>query len=131
MKSPNLHKWNGVGGKIEKGEDPLKSIIREVREETGLTVYDLSYRGIVSWNGKSGMHVYRADFFSGEVLESEEGPLEWKTIEWIRQSTEIVSNIPIFLDHLLSDHPPIDFSFTYLDERIVSYNRYPLKIAQA
>jgi 8-oxo-dGTP diphosphatase len=103
MKSQNLHKRNGVGGKIEVGEDPLQSVQREVWEETGLTVTDLSYRGVVSWNGISGMHVYRADHFSGEVTVSEEGPLEWKKIQWIQESKETVSNIPIFLHHLLNE----------------------------
>jgi 8-oxo-dGTP diphosphatase len=113
LKTPNLHKWNGVGGKIEAGEDPIQSVIREVWEETGLTITNSNYRGIVSWNNDGGMHVFTAKQFDGELTPCEEGPLEWKSIQWIRKSSEVVSNIPIFLDHLVGTQAPVEYAFLY------------------
>jgi hypothetical protein len=46
------------------------------------------------------MHVYVAKEFQGEIEESEEGLLQWKSSSWIRDTKDVVSNIPIFLDHL-------------------------------
>jgi 8-oxo-dGTP diphosphatase len=128
-KAPNLHKWNGVGGKIEKGEDPEQSIRREVLEETGLTIMDPKYRGVVSWNNGVGMHVYTATKFEGELTPCEEGPLEWKPIQWIRESSEVVSNIPIFLDHMLSEQAPVEYSFIYNEAGIInSFKKIPLEV---
>ncbi|MBM7663111.1 hypothetical protein JOC85_003937 [Bacillus mesophilus] len=77
------------------------------------------------------MHVYRADHFYGELTASEEGPLEWKEFQWILESKETVSNIPIFLHHILSEDPPVEFVFTYDKEHISDYKILPLQIAQA
>ncbi|MBM6618851.1 NUDIX hydrolase [Bacillus suaedaesalsae] len=121
-KNPNQHKWNGVGGKIEKGEDIRLSIIRETLEETGLSIRNPIYKGIVSWNQSGGMHVFFATQFSGELSASVEGPLEWKEISWVKNSNDVVSNIPIFIDHILSSDGPVEYSFQY-DEKgnIVSH----------
>ena len=45
----NQNKWIGIGGKTEEGESPFDCIIREVREETGLTICNPRYRGIVTF----------------------------------------------------------------------------------
>lgn len=45
QKDPNRHKWNGIGGKIEKGETIDESMEREILEETGLKVKGMSFRG--------------------------------------------------------------------------------------
>lgn len=127
-KNPNLHKWNGVGGKIEPGETPVTSVIREVREETGLIVEDPIYKGIVSWNDSGGMHVFVISQFDGEIVSSDEGPLEWKDIQWILESKDVVSNIPLFFDHLLSDEEPVEYAFHYSEEgNIVSYHVLPIQ----
>lgn len=128
-KNPNLHKWNGVGGKIEPGETPVASIIREVKEETGLIVEDPIYKGIVSWNDTGGMYVFVVTQFDGEIVSSEEGPLEWKDIQWILESKDVVSNIPIFFDHLLSDEEPVEYAFQYNEKKdnIVSYHVLPIQ----
>jgi 8-oxo-dGTP diphosphatase len=129
MKAPNFHKWNGVGGKIELGENPLHSVKREVWEETGLTIMDPTYRGVVSWNNGAGMHVYTAIQFDGQLTPSEEGPLEWKSIQWVKESSEVVSNIPIFLDHMLSKEAPVEFAFFYNDDGTInSFKKIPLEV---
>lgn len=77
----NRDKWIGVGGKFEPGESPEDCMLREVREETGLTVHSWAYRGIVTfvsdeW-GTEYMHLFTSADFSGTLRECEEGVLEW------------------------------------------------------
>ncbi|WP_369597912.1 NUDIX domain-containing protein, partial [uncultured Oscillibacter sp.] len=45
----NRDKWIGVGGKCEEGESPEDCVLRETREETGLTLTDFRYRGLVTF----------------------------------------------------------------------------------
>ena len=77
----NHDKWIGVGGKCEEGESPEECLLREVQEETGLTLTDYRYRGIVTfvsdtWEGEY-MHLFTAAGFTGTVRECDEGVLEW------------------------------------------------------
>lgn len=77
----NHDKWIGVGGKFEEGESPEDCVCREVREETGLTLTDYAYRGIVTfvsdrWEGEF-MHLFTATGFTGEIRDCDEGVLEW------------------------------------------------------
>lgn len=77
----NKDKWIGVGGKFEEGESPEECLEREVREETGLTLTDYEYRGIVTfisdeW-GTEYMHLFTATGFTGDMIECNEGELVW------------------------------------------------------
>ncbi len=77
----NRDKWVGIGGKFEENESPEDCLLREVREETGLTLTDYRYCGIVTfvsdrWEGEY-MHLYHADAFEGDLLDCDEGVLEW------------------------------------------------------
>ena len=101
-KSPNKHKWNFVGGKIEDGEDITAAAKREAEEETGLKLHSIAFRGIVKWNNQDGMYVYYSNDFTGELQSSNEGIVEWKSIDWINESKDVVSNIPYFLPSILN-----------------------------
>ena len=74
-------KWLGIGGKFEDGESPEDCVIREVKEETGLTLDSVRYRGIVTFvsdiYGTEYMHMFTADSFSGDMRECDEGDLVW------------------------------------------------------
>ena len=77
----NHDKWIGVGGKFEPDETPEECLLREVREETGLTLTKYRFRGIVTflsdeWEGEY-MHLFTADEYSGELTECKEGDLVW------------------------------------------------------
>ena len=77
----NKDKWIGVGGKFEDGESPEDCVLREVREETGLTLTEYRYRGIVTFVSDryetEYMHLFTASQFEGTQTECEEGELAW------------------------------------------------------
>ena len=83
----NHDKWIGVGGKFEDRESPEDCARREVLEETGLTLTDYRYCGIITfvsdqWETEY-MHLFHATGFTGALRECDEGVLEWVPIEQI------------------------------------------------
>lgn len=80
-KDVNKDKWIGVGGHFEEGESPEECLLREVKEETGLTLTSYRFRGIITfiadgWETEY-MCLYTADSFRGELTFCSEGTLEW------------------------------------------------------
>lgn len=76
----NHDKWIGVGGKFEALESPEDCLLREVYEETGLTLTQYRYRGIVTFaSGQDPqlMHLFTASGFTGTLRACDEGNLEW------------------------------------------------------
>lgn len=76
--------WYGVtfpGGHVEKGESFVGSVIREVKEETGLDITDVRLCGIKQWQMADGgryiVLFYKTCSFSGELRSSEEGEVFW------------------------------------------------------
>ena len=117
----NKDKWIGIGGKFEDKESPEDCILRETKEETGLTLTSYKYRGIVTfvsdrWETEY-MHLFTADSFEGELIECDEGELEWI-------SPEKLDSIPkwegdkIFLDLLQKDVPFFSLKLRYEGENL-------------
>ena len=77
----NHDKWLGIGGHLEAGETPEACILRECREETGLTLLDPRYRGIVRFRSDvfpdEDMYLFTATRFEGEQAPCDEGELAW------------------------------------------------------
>ena len=78
----NKDKWLGVGGKLEAGETPFECARREIREECGIEVENLSYRGIITFvsdlYGTEYMHLFTSNAYRGEIdYDCDEGKLEW------------------------------------------------------
>ena len=129
----NHDKWIGVGGKFEDKESPEDCLLREVKEETGLTITAYRYRGIVTfvsavWETEF-MHLFTAHSFAGEVKECDEGTLEWV-------DDAIVPTLPtwegdrIFLSLLEQDIPFFSLKLEYdADETLVNavLNGQPLE----
>lgn len=81
-KDCNKDKWIGVGGHFETEESPEECLLREVKEETGLTLTHWRFCGIETfisdhWNDVEYMCLYKADGFEGELQECSEGELQW------------------------------------------------------
>lgn len=78
----NKDKWIGVGGHFLINESPEECLLREVKEETGLTLTNYRFRGVVTFicdkiDEAEYMHLFTADEFEGELIECDEGTLEW------------------------------------------------------
>ncbi len=77
----NHDKWIGVGGKFEKDESPEDCLLREVWEETGLTLTDYRIRAVVTFvfqgHETEYMYLYTATGWTGELHECDEGDLKW------------------------------------------------------
>ncbi len=89
----NAGKWIGVGGHMEENESPEECALREIKEETGLTVKDLRLRGILTfilpdW-GNELTFLYTARAETEEVTPCAEGTLAWIPIE-------IISGLPLW-----------------------------------
>ncbi len=80
-KDVNKDKWIGVGGHFEKNESPEECLLREVKEETGLTLTSWKFRGILTFIAEGWpmeyICLFTADGYTGELKACDEGTLEW------------------------------------------------------
>ncbi len=118
----NRDKWIGVGGKFEDKESPEECLLREVQEETGLTLTAYRYRGVVTfvsdeWETEY-MHLFTAHGFTGELIPCDEG-----TLEWVDDS--VVPTLPtwegdrLFLRLLAEDAPFFSLKLEYRGDKLV------------
>ena len=117
----NRDKWVGIGGKFEPGESPEDCAVREVFEETGLTMRSWSYRGIVTfvsdeW-GTEYMHLFHSTDFTGSVKECDEGVLEWVDKQALL-SLPIWEGDKIFLRLLDEKRPFFSLKLRYRGEKL-------------
>ena len=119
----NHDKWIGVGGHFEKNESPEDCLLREVKEETGLSLTSWRFRGIVTFVSDGDfneyMCVYTADGFSGEVRECDEGVLEWVKKKDI-ENLALWEGDKIFLRLLAQDAPFFSLKLVYENGALMS-----------
>lgn len=117
----NRNKWIGVGGHFETGESPEECLLREVKEETGLTLTSFRFRGIITFSTDTFpaeyMCLYTADGFEGELTECTEGLLKWipKDKIW---DLNLWEGDRIFLKMLLEDAPFFSMKLHYVGESL-------------
>lgn len=120
----NKDKWIGVGGKFEDEETPDECVMREVKEETGLTLTDFRLRGVITflsdeYEGEY-MYLYTADGFEGELITCDEGDLEWV-------SKEEVTRLPtwegdrLFLKALLENRDFFTMKLRYCGDKLAEW----------
>ncbi len=116
--------WCGLtfpGGHVEAGESITASVVREIREETGLTVSNLKMCGVVEWetigeradgspaevmaNSKYIVFMFRTITFTGELKSSAEGKMEWMTLEEMRKGG-LAPHMEEYICVLLEDDVP-------------------------
>lgn len=118
----NRDKWIGIGGKFEENESPEDCLRREVLEETGLTLTDWRYCGIVTflsdrWEGEY-MHLFHATGFTGQLRDCDEGALEWVPKERFAQLPQWEGD-KIFLRLMEERAPFFSLKLRYEGDRLV------------
>lgn len=118
----NHDKWIGVGGKFEAGESPEDCMRREILEETGLTVTNYRYRGIVTFVSDiyetEYMHLFTVTDWTGEARECDEGELAWIKKQKLFDLT-LWQGDRIFLKLLQEDAPFFSLKLTYQGDDLV------------
>lgn len=119
----NHGKWIGVGGKFEAGESPEECMLRETREETGLTLTRWRYRGVITfvsdvWETEY-MHLFTADRWTGALRECDEGELAWVE-RGALASLPLWEGDRIFLRLLASDAPFFSLKLQYEGDTLVA-----------
>ncbi len=123
----NRDKWIGVGGHFEDGESPEDCLLREVKEETGLTLTSWQFCGIVTFIADNAppeyMCLYTADSFTGTLALCDEGTLEWVPVGEL-QNLNLWEGDKVFLKLLAEKAPFFSLKLVYkngaLTEKILN-----------
>lgn len=118
---PNEGKWIGIGGKFEENESPEECMLREVSEETGITLQNWSYRGIVTfvsdkWEGEY-MHLFTANTADECVVPCTEGDLCWIDEDKIL-SLNLWEGDRVFLKLLENNEPFFSLKLCYVGDNL-------------
>lgn len=121
-KDVNKDKWIGVGGKFEDKESPEECLLREVREETGLTLTSWRLRGIVTfvsvgWETEH-MFLYTADGWEGELTDCTEGTLEWVPKKELH-GLQLWEGDKIFLKLMQEEAPFFSLKLSYEGDELI------------
>lgn len=112
--------WKGFtlpGGHIEKGESIADAVIREMKEETGLTIYNPKLCGVKQFpidNGRYIVFLFHADEFEGEVIYSQEGAMHWISKDEL-PSVNTVEDLNELL-HVMLDDNLTEFQYIIKDD---------------
>lgn len=127
----NKDKWIGVGGHFEQGESPEDCLLREVEEETGLTLKSYRFRGILTFNFNDNeseyICLYTADEFEGELRDCDEGTLEWVPKSEIH-NLNLWEGDKIFFDLLNQDVPFFSLKLQYQGDVLIGYELNGTKV---
>ena len=117
----NHDKWIGVGGKFREGESPEDCILRETWEETGLTLTEYRYRGLVTFVSDQApteyMHLFTATGWTGTPHPCDEGELAWIPKEALLR-LPMWEGDRIFLDLLDREVPFFSLKLRYEGDRL-------------
>lgn len=121
----NKGKWVGLGGHIESGETPDECVIREVNEESGLTIYNPQFRAkiyFINDDYMELMYLYTASNFDGNLIECNEG-----TLDWIKKEDVLKLNIwegdKVFLELLVKNDDYFELKLFYKNDKFVGWER--------
>ena len=117
----NRGKYIGIGGHLEPGESKEEALIREIKEETGLTVTSYKYRAkliFINDDFSEIMYLFTVDGFNGEIKECDEGELHWidkdnmfKVPHW--------EGDEIFVKKMLSTDEYFEMTLVYSKDKLI------------
>lgn len=118
----NEGKWVGVGGKFKPGETPEECLLREVKEETGLTLTKYHFYGVINfisdvWENEE-MYLYKGEEFTGDLTECNEGTLEWIDKKDVL-SLPAWAGDRYFLTEMLNGADTINMTLRYEGEKLI------------
>lgn len=117
----NHDKWIGVGGKFQEGESPEECILRETWEETGLTLTEYRYRGLVTFVSDQApteyMHLFTATGWTGSPHPCDEGELAWIEKAALME-LPMWEGDRIFLELLDQEAPFFSLKLSYQGDRL-------------
>ena len=126
-----MGRWNGIGGKLEKDESPKECMLREIKEETGIDIGKVNYKGNVTWitdvTSKGGMYAFTAelplDYIYETPVKIDEGILDWKEISWILDPSNdgIAENVPSFLPLMLNEDKLYEHKCTFEGSNMIDF----------
>ncbi|HAX03089.1 MAG: hypothetical protein A2Y45_06620 [Tenericutes bacterium GWC2_34_14] len=127
--------WNGLGGKLQPGENGIQSVIRELFEETGYHIHEsiIKDSGYLTWNSfdanGQGLYIYLIDGYHlpllATPLQTSEGILDWKEVDWIIDPTNlgVAHNISSFLPYVLSSDLRYHYHCHFEGDRLISVTK--------
>lgn len=125
----NEGKWIGLGGKIEEGETPDICVLREVKEESGLTLNAVKLRGLVHFIDDTGyaedMYLYTSNSYTGEITECNEGELHWVDMDKIHE-LNLWEGDKYFLEKLVNGESGFEMTLEYDHDKCINYTTRPL-----
>ncbi len=121
----NKEKWLGIGGKFEDKESPEECTIREVKEETGLTLNSVKLRGILTFINTicetEYIYIFTSNDFTGKLIECGEGDLQWVEKEKVT-SLNLWEGDKIFIEKIKEDGPFFTIKNIYEGDTLLSYD---------
>lgn len=125
-KSPFKGYWNAPGGKVEIQESPKEACIREVYEETGISLNSIKFRGVMTVSDTTKkidtevLMLFESNSFQGELISSNEGEVDWIELDRIYESSIVPESMTYLLPYI-TDYEGI------ITGKLV-YNRQTLEI---
>lgn len=121
----NEGKWLGIGGKFKDKESPEDCIIREVKEETGLTLNSVKLRGILTFINTicetEYIYVFTSNDFTGNLIECNEGELKWVEKEKVT-SLNLWEGDKIFIEKIKEESPFFTIKYVYDGDTLLHYD---------
>ena len=121
----NKDKWLGIGGKFEDGESPEECIVREVKEETGITLNTYKLRCIVTYVSTKWeteyMYVFTSNDFTGKLIECNEGDLQWIEKDKVTELNTWEGD-KIFVKKIKNNDSFFTIKFNYDGEKLIKYD---------